>query len=278
MLIARTAALSALTLAFSSPASAQSAPAAAASSAAPKARWSIDYGVQRCSLFRGPEGASGMMFGVRIIPGNSPEILFTRDSFKPLGLDLAARATLVLLPSGERFEAGVAWTSLADGRQVMMMDGVRSGFIDALAQSSGLALEARGKKGFELAFSGTAAAVKALHDCNEALMKDWGVDYLIRKGTKLPEAIGGPPSWFSDEDYPRSSITKSSSGTVVAGLDIAEDGRLTACTVLATSGDKALDDRTCAVFMKRARYKPARDPSGKPIKMRIAQTLHWVMR
>ena len=271
MFKARLLALSAAALGLHAPALAQTAAAPPA-----KARWSIDYGVQRCSLFRS-EGTQGTVFGLRIIPGRGdPEILFTRDSFKPLGLDYAVRAALVLQPSGKRFEGGVVWTDLPDGKQVMMVDKVGRDFIDALAASSSLALEARGKR-LDLAFSGASGAVKALRECNDALLRAWGADVSHPDGTVLPEPLGGGfESWFSSELTP-GELARRSSGTVVARLDIGADGRLTGCTVLAGSGDKVLDSRSCETFLRRGRYKPARDPAGNPIAVKIVQTIHWLV-
>jgi TonB family protein len=66
-------------------------------------------------------------------------------------------------------------------------------------------------------------------------------------------------------------------GVVEVALDVAPEGRVTACTVTASSGSAILDASTCRILRSRARFNPALDAAGKPVPDRIASRIAWRM-
>ncbi len=77
-------------------------------------------------------------------------------------------------------------------------------------------------------------------------------------------AKGSLTALFSSDDYPPSALRDDVEGTAKASLTIGTDGRVTACSIIQSSGSSALDAATCSVLKRRARYTPARDDSGNP--------------
>ena len=65
-------------------------------------------------------------------------------------------------------------------------------------------------------------------------------------------------------DYPPEALRHHWEGDVIADLTISAEGRVTGCKIAQTSGHQVLDDATCEIVMKRARFKPALDANGKP--------------
>ena len=231
-------------------------------------------------MFRHDDGPPQSTLGLRIIPGQvSPELLFAPKDWGSSALLDALLVTVVLLPAGTKYKAAPIKGKLeGSSGGILMMDTVGPTFLDAFGKAQGIAFEARGKRHFQLAFSGAGKAVAALRDCDAALLKAWGIDRPIVGGAaKPPEPVeGNRARWFASELYPENAIKNKASGTVVARLDIAADGRVAHCTVVAGSGHAALDDHTCVVFRKRARFRPARDVGGKPVAMSVAHTVHWI--
>jgi protein TonB len=91
-------------------------------------------------------------------------------------------------------------------------------------------------------------------------------------------ARGDLRSVFSDSDYPASAIRGEESGTVRASLTVGPDGRVTNCTVTASSGSAALDAATCNILRRRGRFTPARDSSGNPTSDTVAAPpIRWVL-
>jgi protein TonB len=81
----------------------------------------------------------------------------------------------------------------------------------------------------------------------------------------------------SDDDYPPSAIRAEEQGTVRFALDVSPDGRVTGCTVLESSGSAALDNSTCRIMQRRARFIPALDRKGRPTTDRVTTRLRWVL-
>ena len=58
-------------------------------------------------------------------------------------------------------------------------------------------------------------------------------------------------------------------------LEIAADGRVTSCTITGSSGYLALDQATCALVSRRAKFQPARGNDGEPVAGSYANTIDW---
>jgi hypothetical protein len=58
-------------------------------------------------------------------------------------------------------------------------------------------------------------------------------------------------------------------------LDVAANGRATACRITAGSGSAVVDRTTCDAARRRARFTPARDADGNPVASRYGARLSW---
>jgi protein TonB len=82
-------------------------------------------------------------------------------------------------------------------------------------------------------------------------------------------------SLFSTDDYPPSALRNEEHGTTQVRLSIGTDGRVTDCSVSASSGSSTLDNATCSIIRRRARYTPAKDQSGNPIAGTDSARIRW---
>ena len=82
-------------------------------------------------------------------------------------------------------------------------------------------------------------------------------------------------SWLSNNDYPARSMREDSQGTVIARLRISPQGRVTDCAIVRSSGDTALDQRTCSTALSRGRYHPALDADGRPVAALVPVVVRW---
>lgn len=82
-------------------------------------------------------------------------------------------------------------------------------------------------------------------------------------------------SYISDSDYPPSSLRNEEEGTVGFSLTVGPDGRVTNCTVTASSGHAALDAATCRIMRSRARFTPARDSTGASVADTQSGRVRW---
>lgn len=68
--------------------------------------------------------------------------------------------------------------------------------------------------------------------------------------------------WVQEWDYPPLFYNKRVGGRVAFALIVSEYGVPTSCTVETSSGYPEMDSYTCDLIMRRARFDPARSPSG----------------
>jgi len=89
----------------------------------------------------------------------------------------------------------------------------------------------------------------------------------------LPVRIAGA---LSDRDYPRTAGRPG--GTVGISFQVAADGSVNRCAVIASSGAPLLDELTCRLVVQRFRYRPARDAAGRPVASTLRTSFTWGTR
>ncbi|MEM7687853.1 MAG: energy transducer TonB [Pseudomonadota bacterium] len=67
-------------------------------------------------------------------------------------------------------------------------------------------------------------------------------------------------------------------GFVGYTLLVNREGRATDCAVTRTSGDTVLDIETCNLLLRHARFEPATNAKGEPVKGRYASAVTWTGR
>jgi protein TonB len=77
-----------------------------------------------------------------------------------------------------------------------------------------------------------------------------------------PEYLGGSIDW---SDLPPEVRAQRPRGRVVFRLRVSRFGRLTDCRIVRSSGNSALDRATCQAALRRLRFGPALDRSGRPL-------------
>lgn len=81
--------------------------------------------------------------------------------------------------------------------------------------------------------------------------------------------------WISTDDYPRRSLVDGNEGTARYRLVIGTTGRVSSCEILASTGDRLLDDATCRLITRRARFEPATDETGAKVLGTYTGTVRW---
>lgn len=88
-------------------------------------------------------------------------------------------------------------------------------------------------------------------------------------------ARGNRNEWITTDDYPPSAIRAEEEGVVGSSMRIGADGRVESCTVTAPSGHASLDQATCRLYQRRARFTPARDDAGAAIAATFTDRIRW---
>ena len=82
-------------------------------------------------------------------------------------------------------------------------------------------------------------------------------------------------SFQSMEDYPLVAMRAGHEGTAAFEVVVDEQGRAQSCRIVQSSGWPELDEATCRVVQRRARFNPARDAQGNPVKSTYSGKIRW---
>ena len=82
-------------------------------------------------------------------------------------------------------------------------------------------------------------------------------------------------SFRTREDYPIESLRNREQGDVHFVLDVDAAGTVTACRIERSSGYSRLDEASCSMLMRRARFTPAVDDDGKPVASSYRNVVRW---
>lgn len=85
-------------------------------------------------------------------------------------------------------------------------------------------------------------------------------------------------SYFSPDDYPAAAVGTGAHGRVSVMLKLDTQGRITDCHVLRSSGSSILDQATCSILHRRARFTPSMDSNGNAVVGYIDQSVDWQAR
>lgn len=88
---------------------------------------------------------------------------------------------------------------------------------------------------------------------------------------------GSLQSVISQDDYPPASLRAEEEGTTSVAIEVNAQGRVSSCTVTQSSGHPRLDEQTCTLVTRRARYDPAKDTTGASIASKASFRFKWVI-
>jgi TonB family protein len=93
----------------------------------------------------------------------------------------------------------------------------------------------------------------------------WMAAEAAAAGTAQPPQMLNAEHIMTADDYPTAALRAGDYGVVSIHLQVAADGRVSGCAVTETSGSAPLDQVTCNIALRRARFAPARDAAGLAI-------------
>lgn len=90
-----------------------------------------------------------------------------------------------------------------------------------------------------------------------------------------PEPLSNPAEWITAEDYPRQAIVEEQIGNVDYKLSVNTAGEATGCHIVHSSGSSILDETTCTLLMRRAKFKRGGDLLGVGTMTNYNGTVRW---
>ena len=124
-----------------------------------------------------------------------------------------------------------------------------------------------------------AKVLSSLETCRRDLRKHWNIEDGAEDSALPTPAIPLKPlhTLFSDEDYPGQAVAEGKEGISGFTLFVDEKGVLKDCSVDQTSGIATLDAMGCGLLLQRAKFTPASDAAGKPVRSVTCTRISWRM-
>jgi hypothetical protein len=258
----------------------------------PSSKWNIDYGEQGCQMARAfGEGED-----------KSVIILSRYDPNERFGLTLAGKLFKMYGPSDVRLQFGAAEAEQkifsyggtnGDNPAIIIASAMR---LAPPTEAEQMQLDkAKGNELREIPIQPISAErekavnylrigkplrndvilelgpmdkpMAAMRKCVDDLLTTWGIDVEKHKTlTRRAVPMSNPGNWLNSSDYPEDMLQDRQPALVEFRLDVDEMGKATGCYIQATTKPKEFDNAVCKGIVRRAKFDPALDAEGKPMK------------
>ncbi|MCW4461667.1 energy transducer TonB [Sphingomonas sp. BT-65] len=255
--------------------SAKSQDGAPAAPLKPAGSWVVDYADNACNVARVfGTGEQRVTFVLVLMPGRDTNQIVIQRAHD--GKERIREGDLVITtaPGSPPITARATSGSVKAGSRLLHATIGREELLQ-IESAKSLMLAHRGQV-IHLATNGMKTPLAAALTCEDDLLRTWGADPAEFRNIAIrAKATLSPAKWVTNDDYPDESVRMGESGSVGVRLDIAADGKLAACTVISSSTFKRLDEATCAMIRRRARYEPARLTDGKAVASAAFLRFRW---
>lgn len=242
----------------------------------PLDKWSVDYGNTGCSLARS--------FGDEAAPVTLRFTPASLGGFTTIMLDAPAG-------NARQRQAGTAMLQFQPENRTLTADYMspeqrdenhRAVAIRLIGQEIGvwrgverLAISLDKSPPLTVELKGMHTAISALQKCQDDLLRDWQVDPGEVSNMAVNPKLVSDLGEIFDPKYLRNGLPKGELLRVNMLFTVGIDGSVSACRVIETSGQDALDTATCALSIGRIRYRPARDKSDRPMVSHAVLAVRW---
>jgi TonB family protein len=237
----------------------------------PTGKWTVEYADRQCLASR-TFVRDGQSLAVVLAPTPASDLgelwLLTDDPRLALG-------RTQIQTGGAAIEAkGMTLTGLTASKQRVWRAGLQGEELQRLWAKGRLDIQSS-KLVAAMALPALASVRGALRDCMEGLLKEWGFPASTARLTRYATPQKKVMAYVTPEDYPSAAIQEGASGTSEIMVTVGLDGRAKDCRVLKSAGHQALDATTCAILVRRARFEPALDASGKAVEASFITRMTW---
>lgn len=122
------------------------------------------------------------------------------------------------------------------------------------------------------------APMRAMRTCIDDLVRTWGFDPgALATLRSPPRPIGSPGDWLRASDYPDRLSLAGTQGMVQFRLDVDKSGTVAGCHIQGHTKPEEFNPLTCGLITSRAKFQPALDAAGKPVKWWYVNRVFWIL-
>jgi len=272
----------------------------------PSSAWTLDYAAENCRMSRqfGTGNSEVLLVLDQFEPGDSLKVTLAGWTVKPASTVRPILGKLQFGPGNAESEIegvrGLAGSKpvflLKEAQRIAPFSKAEEDAIKAAASAgtyykpppvgaageraaSWLAVKDIMKFDLVLETGPMDAPMKALRDCVWDLVGSWGLDVAEQKGlTREARPRPSGQSWFQSKDYPLDMIRSEQEGIVNIRLIVDRQGIPESCHVQVSTRPKEFDDVVCGIMMRKARFDPALDAKGQPVRSYYQSTVVFELR
>ena len=240
---------------------------AAASVLQPTGNWKLDYGDTQCAAAHSfgslsapivlgivPSLSGGTYKLVVSLPRTGPT--FARDLGGSVDFGQGRLNAPLLYYGGQGVKMSIYQARLSAAQ------------MEQAKSATTLTLRSETGESYSFPLADMPALLGALAKCTADLQHYWNMDGKALSSAPVA-ATGDLRSLITPSDYPTAAMIKQLQGTSRYQLLVDGTGAVAGCDVLSSSGVPLLDSTGCEVFKEKARFSPAKDRQGKPIRSEV---------
>jgi len=92
---------------------------------------------------------------------------------------------------------------------------------------------------------------------------------------KSPAPANDIARWATTNDYPSIALKREEQGVSRFRVVVGTDGKVKSCEITTSSGSPQLDDATCKLVTRRAKFEPATNDAGERIMGTYSNAVRW---
>lgn len=137
--------------------------------------------------------------------------------------------------------------------------------------------EVGGKTRVRLLTGSMGKTMAMMRTCMTELVKSWGFDPQVEASLSRPlQPVGSPGSWFNSGDYPSDALSQGHNGIVNFRVNVDNTGKVESCHILSATKPSDFELATCTGITRRARFTPALDAKGQPVRSFHVNKVRWL--
>ena len=271
----------------------------------PSSNWHLDYAEKYCRLLRtfgeGDEKVVLIMDQSR--PGDAFSMTVAGKPMKELRLQAQTRVELQFGPDEESRDVGFLTGDLGSYEPALIFGAMALGRFgpdeepaetdlpeaepfDFLARAISMErtrniewLEVRRRsKAIRLATGPMDVPIGGMQACLEELASHWGIDVAAHRTlSRGATPANDPGTWIKSRDYPRDAIKSGEQAILNYRITVGEDRTPVECEIVRFTNATQFDEITCKRIKERARFEPALDAQGQPIRSVSFGTIQFQM-
>jgi hypothetical protein len=235
----------------------------------PTDKWQLDYGDTQCTAAESfGDASSPIVFGV--VPSLSGKTYELLISVPRAGPAYAQQGSGSVDFGQGPINTGALYFGAKGVNQSVYRFRLSAADMERARTAAAISFRSDYGGNFKFALANMPALLDGLRQCTGNLGQYWNMDGRNAASRAVP-AGGDVRSLFTAADYPEEALKREEQGRSRGAparyqLLVDEKGSVAACDVLDPSGIATLDVTFCDVIKERAKFTPAKDAQGEPVR------------